>query len=41
MAADLLGVRGDTFRRERNEGLLVWDLAMEVYGVVRSGSSTG
>jgi hypothetical protein len=41
MAADLLGVQGDTFRRERHEGLLVWDLAMEVYGVVRSRSSAG
>lgn len=41
MAADLLGVRGDTFRRERHEGLLVWDLAMEVYRIARWTTSTG
>jgi hypothetical protein len=41
IAAELLGVQGDTFRRERHEGLLIWDLEMEVYGVVRAGRSTG
>jgi hypothetical protein len=35
MAGELLGMRGETFRRDRHEGLLIWDLAMEVYGRVR------
>ncbi len=32
-AAELLDILPDTFRRERHEGLLLWDLAMEVYGI--------
>lgn len=31
-AAELLGILPDTLRRERHEGRMVWDLAMEVYG---------
>jgi hypothetical protein len=34
MAGELLGMQGETFRRYRHEGLLIWDLAMEVYGVL-------
>lgn len=30
MAAELLGVLPDTFRRKRHEGLMVWDLAVEI-----------
>jgi hypothetical protein len=33
-AAELLGILPDTLRRERHEGLLLWDVAVEVYGVV-------
>jgi len=35
-AAGLLGILPDTLRRERHEGLLLWDVAMEVYGLVTS-----
>lgn len=35
-AGELLGIQAGTMRRERHEGLLVWDLAMEVYGIVTS-----
>lgn len=31
-AAALLGILPDTLRRERHEGLLLWDVAVEVYG---------
>jgi hypothetical protein len=31
-AAELLGILPDTLRRERHEGLLLWDVAVEVYG---------
>jgi hypothetical protein len=30
-AAELLGILPDTLRRDRHEGLLLWDVAMEVY----------
>ena len=30
-AAELLGILPDTLRRERHEGLLLWDVAVEVY----------
>lgn len=33
-AAELLGILPGTLRRERHEGRLLWDLAMEVYGIV-------
>lgn len=32
-AAELLGILPDTLRRERHEGLMVWDVAVEVYQV--------
>jgi hypothetical protein len=32
-AAELLGILPDTLRRERHEGLLLWDVAVEVYGI--------
>jgi hypothetical protein len=32
-AAELLGILPDTLRRERHEGRLLWDVAMEVYGL--------
>lgn len=35
-AAELLGILPDTLRRERHEGRLLWDVAMEVYGVATS-----
>lgn len=31
MAGALFGVDGDTFRRARWEGMLLWDIVMEVY----------
>lgn len=31
-AAELLGILPDTLRRERHEGRMVWDLAVEIYG---------
>jgi hypothetical protein len=34
-AAELLNILPDTFRRERHEGLMIWDLAWEVYGQSR------
>jgi hypothetical protein len=30
-AAELLGVLPDTLRRERHEGRMLWDLAVEIY----------
>jgi hypothetical protein len=33
-AGELLGIQPGTMRREQHEGLLVWDLAMEVYWIV-------
>lgn len=33
-AGEVLGIQGGTMRRERHEGLLLWDLAMEVYRIV-------
>ena len=30
----ILGIRSGTMRREWHEGLLLWDSAMEVYGIV-------
>ena len=33
-AGELLGIQPGTMRRERHEGLLLWDLAMEVYGTI-------
>src|SRR5579864_7794829 len=33
-AGELLGIQPGTMRRERHEGLLLWDLAMEVYRAV-------
>lgn len=33
-AAELLGILPDTLRRERHEGLLLWDVAVEVYGMI-------
>lgn len=33
-AGELLGIQAGTMRRERHEGLLIWDLAMEVYRIV-------
>jgi hypothetical protein len=41
MAADCLASRGGPSGEERHEGLLVWDLAMEMCGVVRWKSSAG
>jgi hypothetical protein len=35
-AGELLGIQAGTMRRERHEGLLLWDLAMEVYQGRRS-----
>jgi len=32
-AAALLNILPDTFRRKRHEGLLLWDLTMEVYRI--------
>lgn len=32
-AAELLGILPDTLRRRRHEGLLLWDVAVEVYGL--------
>jgi hypothetical protein len=32
-AGEVLGIQPGTVRRERHEGLLVWDLVMEVYRV--------
>lgn len=34
-AAELLGILPDTLRRERHEGRMLWDLAVEIYGKVR------
>jgi hypothetical protein len=34
-AARLLEMTGGNFRRHRNEGLLIWDLAAEVYKIVQ------
>lgn len=34
-AARLLEMTGGNFRRYRNEGLLVWDLTIEVYKIIR------
>ena len=31
-AAELLGILPDTLRRERHEGRMLWDLAVEIYG---------
>jgi hypothetical protein len=36
-AAELLGILPGTLRRERHEGRLLWDLAMEIYGIVTQG----
>ncbi|MBO0783041.1 MAG: hypothetical protein J2P37_29855, partial [Ktedonobacteraceae bacterium] len=36
-AGAVLGIQPGTMRRERHEGLLVWDLGMEVYGIVTGG----
>lgn len=33
-AGEVLGVQAGTMRRERHEGLLLWDLTMEVYRTV-------
>lgn len=33
-AGEVLGIQPGTVRRERHEGLLLWDLAMEVYQIV-------
>lgn len=33
-AAELLGILPDTLRRERHEGRMLWDLAVEVYGKI-------
>lgn len=33
-AGEVLGIQSGTMRRERHEGLLLWDLAMEVYRIV-------
>jgi hypothetical protein len=33
-AAELLGILPDTLRRERHEGLLLWDVTVEVYRIV-------
>jgi hypothetical protein len=35
-AARILEMTGGNFRRDRNEGLLIWDLAVEVYRIVRA-----
>jgi hypothetical protein len=35
-AAELLGILPDTLRRERHEGRMLWDLAVEMYGLVTS-----
>lgn len=32
-AAELLGILPDTFRRERHEGALLWDVVVEVYAL--------
>jgi len=37
-AGALLGMEGETFRRDRHEGLLIWDLAMSVYGAFRTST---
>jgi len=31
-AAELLGILPDTLRRQRHEGWMLWDLAVEIYG---------
>lgn len=33
-AGKLLGVLPDTFRRDQHEGLLLWDLAVEIYALL-------
>lgn len=39
-AGELLGIQAGTMRRERHEGLLLWDLAMEVYQIVIIGGAS-
>jgi hypothetical protein len=38
-AAELLGILPGTLRRERHEGRLLWDLAMEVYRLIWTDST--
>jgi len=33
-AARLVGVRAETFRRKNHEGLMIWDLAMEIWDLI-------
>jgi hypothetical protein len=40
-AARVLEMTGGSFRRYRNEGLLVWDLAVEVYRIVQAAEAKG
>lgn len=35
-ASALLGILPDTLRRKRHEGLLLWDVAVEVYGLLQA-----